>query len=133
MTTLPDTQAPSAVAAAVPGAEEAVEGMRRIHAHARAGNIRAKRRALLAMVAVLRHASFMASAMARALSEPDQHYGPEVTEPIAMGSMYLSAAASAFSDGDDALKALLHASLDESMRGGRRIPHHEELTETGAY
>lgn len=131
--TTPDTRAPSDLAAAVPGVEEAVEGMRRIAAHMRAGNIRAKRRALLALVHVCRRGAFMASAMARALAEPDQHYGPQVTEPVSMGAMYLSAAASSFSDGDDALRALLHSSLDESMRSGRQVPHHDELTETGAY
>jgi hypothetical protein len=126
--TVPDT-----VAAAVPGVEEAIEGTRRIAAHMRAGNIRAKRRALLALVAVCRHGTAMTAAMARALSEPDQHYGPQVTEPISMGSMFLSAAASSFSDGDDALKALLYTSVDESMRAGRQLPHHDELSETGSY
>jgi hypothetical protein len=130
--TTPAAVSASAVAAAVPGVEQAVEGMRRIHAHARTGNIRAKRRALLALVVVCRHSGAMAVAMARALSEPDQHYGPEVTEPISIGSMYLSAASSSFLDGDNALRALQNASLDESMRSGRSIPHHGELTETGA-
>lgn len=131
--TTPDTRAPSALAAAVPGVEEAVEGMRRIAAHMRAGNIRAKRRALLALVHVCQRGAAMSAAMARALAEPDQHYGPQVTEPVSLGSMFLSAAASSFSDGDAALKALLHSSLDESMRSGRQVPHHDELTETGAY
>jgi hypothetical protein len=120
-------------AAAVPGVEQAVEGVRRIHAHARAGNIRAKRRAMLALMVICRHGAVMASAMARALAEPDQHYGPEVTEPISEGAMYLTAAASAFGEGDNSLKSLLQSSVDETMRAGRRMPHHDELTETGAY
>jgi hypothetical protein len=128
-----DISTTSATAAAVPGVEQAVEGVRRIHAHARAGNIRAKRRAMLALMAVCRHGAVMASAMARALAEPDQHYGPDVTEPISEGAMYLTAAASAFGEGDNALKSLLQSSVDETMRAGRRMPHHEELTETGAY
>lgn len=131
--TVPDTRAPSAAAAAVPGVEQAVEGLRRIAAHMRSGNIRAKRRAMLALVAVCRHGVAMSSAMSRALSEPDQHYGSQVTEPISMGAMYLSAAASSFSDADDALKALLYTSVDESMRAGRQLPHHDELAERGGY
>lgn len=119
-----------AAAEAVPGVEQAVEGMSRVRAYALAGNIKAKRRAMIALIAICRRAAAMALSMARALSEPDQHYGHDVSEPIAMGASHLNAAASAFAESDAALAALLKASVEESMAAGRRMPHHDQLAET---
>ena len=112
---------------AVPGAEQAVDGINTIAAHARAGNILAKRRAMLALIAVCQRAASMALSLSRALAEPGQHYGPEVTEPIAKGAMHLTAAAGAFAEADTSLTTLLRASVAETMESGRQFPHHDEL------
>ena len=116
----------------IPFAEQVVDGINGIAAHARAGNILAKRRALLALMHLCQRAATMALSLARALAEPDQHYGPEVTEPIARGAVHLQAASLAFSEGDSALNSLHQATLAEMMASGRQVPHYDELTETGA-
>jgi hypothetical protein len=113
-------------------AEPVIDGIGRIAAYAAAGNIIAKRRAMLALIAVCRRGAAMSLTLSRALAEPGQHYGPEVTEPIATGALHLNAASMAFAEADNALASLLAASLAETMAAGRQVPHHEELTETGA-
>jgi hypothetical protein len=117
----------------VPFAEQVVDGINGIAAHARAGNILAKRRAMLALIAICQRASSMAMSLSRALAEPGQHYGPEVTEPIARGAMHLTAASLAFAEADTALTTLLRSSLAETMESGRQVPHHDEFAEGGAY
>jgi hypothetical protein len=116
----------------IPGAEQVVDGINGIAAHARAGNILAKRRAMLALIHLCERAANMARNLAMALAEPGMHYGNEVTEPIAKGAAHLSAASMAFAESDSALSSLLRASLAETMAAGRQVPHHNELTETGA-
>jgi hypothetical protein len=116
----------------IPGAEQVVDGINGIAAHARAGNILAKRRAMLALIHLCERAANMARNLAMALAEPGMHYGNEVTEPIAKGAAHLSAASMAFAESDSALSSLLRASLAETMAAGRQVPHHTELTETGA-
>jgi len=117
----------------VPFAEQVVDGINGIAAHVRAGNILAKRRGMLALIAICKRAADMALSLSRALAEPGQHYGPEVTEPIAKGSMHLRAAGLAFAEADTALSTLLRASLAETMESGRQVPHHDEFAEGGAY
>jgi hypothetical protein len=117
----------------VPFAEQVVDGINGIAAHARAGNILAKRRAMLALIHLCTRAAAMAQSLSRALAEPGMHYGPEVTEPIAKGAMHLTAASGAFAEADTALTTLLRSSLAETMESGRQVPHHDELTETGAH
>jgi hypothetical protein len=116
----------------IPFAEQVVDGINGIAAHARAGNILAKRRAMLALIHLCERAALMALNLSRALAEPGQHYGPEVTEPIASGAAHLAAASLKFTEADSALAALLRSSLEETMASGRQVPHHDELTETGA-
>lgn len=117
----------------IPFAEQVVDGINGIAAHARAGNIRAKRRAMLALIEICRRAAGMATSLSRSLAEPGRHYGPEVTEPIAKGALHLTAAAGAFAEADAGLVTLLRSSLAETMASGRQVPHHDELTETGAH
>lgn len=112
--------------------EPVIDGIGRIASYAAAGNIIAKRRAMLALIAICQRASSMAMTLSRALAEPGQHYGPEVTEPIATGALHLNAASLSFAQADSALAALLAASLAETMESGRQVPHHDQLTETGA-
>lgn len=116
----------------VPFAEQVVDGINGIAAHARAGNILAKRRAMLALIHLCQRAANMGLSLSRALAEPGMHYGPEVTEPIARGAMHLNAASLAFAEADTALSILLRSSLAETMASGRQVPHHDELSETGA-
>ena len=116
---------------AAPFAESVIDGINSIAAHARTGNILAKRRAMLALIAICQRAADMALSLSRALAEPGQHYGPEVTEPIAKGAMHLRAASLAFAEADTSLATLLRASLAETMESGRQVPHHDELRERG--
>lgn len=116
----------------VPFAEQVVDGINGIAAHVRAGNILAKRRGMLALIHLCERAANMALGLSRALAEPGQHYGPEVTEPIAMGAAHLAAASLKFAEADSALAGLLRTSLAETMAAGRQVPHHGEFTETGA-
>jgi hypothetical protein len=115
-----------------PFAEAVVGGINSIAAHARNGNILAKRRAMLALIALCTRCASMSASLSRALAEPGQHYGPEVTEPIAGGASHLAAAAAKFAEADSALATLLKNSLAETMASGRQVPHHDELTATGA-
>jgi hypothetical protein len=128
----PQPSGRSTVTVAVPGAEQVVDGINTIAAHARAGNILAKRRAMLALIHLCERAASMALSLSRALAEPGQHYGPEVTEPIATGAAHLAAASMKFAEADSALATLLRSTLAETMAAGRQVPHHGEFSETGA-
>jgi hypothetical protein len=122
-----------ASAEAVPGVAQVVEGLRLIAGHAMAGNIQAKRRAVLALVYVARRCAATALTLARFMGEPGRHYGMEVTERVGAMAMHFTGAASAGTEADASLYTLLHASVAESMASGRQMPHHDELQETGGY
>lgn len=122
-----------ASAEAVPGVAQVVEGLRLIAGHAMAGNIQAKRRAVLALVYVARRCAATALTLARFMGEPGRHYGIEVTERVGAMAMHFTGAASAGTEADATLLTLLHASVAESMAAGRQMPHHDELQESGTY
>ena len=64
-------------------AEKLIEGINEIYAKAASGGIHAKQEAVKAAhEACVRFAS-MSQMLARTMSEPDQNYGPEITEPMA--------------------------------------------------
>lgn len=123
---------PAVTPESVPGVEMVIEGLRRIYAHAMAGNIQAKRRAVLALAEIGRRAATTALTLARAMAEPGQHYGTSVTERLARMSALFTGAATAGADVDAELHAILVTTPAEAMAAGRPLPHHEQFTETGA-
>jgi hypothetical protein len=124
--------ADSAEALAVPGVEDIIMGLERLYAHAMAGNIQAKRGAVLGGAEIGKRAALTFLTLARAMGEPGQHYGSEVTEKVARMAGGFTLAASAGSEADGELFALLKSTLEELVAGGRQAPHHSELSETGA-
>lgn len=112
-------------------AEKLVEGINEIHTHAANGNIHAKREAVAAIhEAAVRFAS-MVQMLARTMSEPGNHYGPEITEPLAKSGTHLTAAAMTASEADSSLQTLANMTLGAMPGSGRQAPHHGQLTESG--
>lgn len=123
---------PAPAVQAVPGVEQLIEGLARIQAYALAGNVQAKRAAVLALAETGRRSAAASLTLSRALAEPGSHFGPEITEPLAAMSAHFGAAALAGGQSETALTILLTLSLAEAMAAGRQVPHYDELTETGA-
>jgi hypothetical protein len=115
----------------VPGVEQVIEGLARLQVHAMSGNINAKRAAALGLAELALRAGHTAQALSRAMAEPDMHYGPEVTERFSAAGTQFSSAGTACAEADHALVVLLNTTPAETMAAGRRMPHHEELSETG--
>ena len=114
------------------GVEQLVQGYSNIYNDAMAGNIHAKHAGIKASAEGATRGSQMAAMLARALSEPDSNFGPEITEPLAKASQHLQAAAMAFSESDAALASLLQMSVGELATSSRQAPHHSQLSENGS-
>jgi hypothetical protein len=113
-------------------AEKLIEGANEIHAHAASGNITAKQEALAAAnEGAGRFASTM-EMLGRTMSEPDNRYGPEITEPIIRAGAQLRAAAILISEGKANLDTLVGMSVGELANSSRQAPHHSELSENGS-
>lgn len=125
------SQQPGGTAMASGAVEQAIEALGHIHMEAMSGGITGKRRAVLALAELQQRVNQTAFAISRAMSEPGQNYGPEITEKIAAAGTHAQASALVFAQADAALSALLQATLAESMQVNRKIPHPQELTETG--
>jgi hypothetical protein len=122
VTTLPDT--PGTLA--VPGVEMIIEGAQALRRHAMNGNARAKRGAVLGIVAASDVLAGIAGALSRDMAEPGQHYGPEVTEPLAMAGTHFKAGGMTLSEIDGRLLAIIRAA--ERLRAqGVQAPHHEQF------
>lgn len=113
--------------------EKLVEGVNQIHAEAAVGNIHGKQRGIKASTEGSIRFSQMASMLSRAMSEPGNNYGPEITEPLAKASEHLQAAAMSFSEADANLTTLINMTLGEVATSSRQAPHHTELTENGSH
>ena len=122
MTTLPDT--PGTLA--VPGVEMIIEGAQALRRHAMNGNAQAKRGTVLGIVAASDVLAGIAGALSRDMAEPGQHYGPEITEPLAMSVTHFKGAGLTLSEIDGRLLAIIRAA--EHLRAqGVQAPHHEQL------
>lgn len=113
-------------------AEKLIEGVNQVHAEAGAGGIHAKHGAIKACTEGSLRFSAMAGMMSRAMSEPGQNYGPEITEPMAKAQTHLQAAAMAFSEADSNLSTLINMSVGDLANSARQAPNHAELTENGS-
>ena len=113
-------------------AEKLIEGINEIHARAQAGGIHAKREAVKAIHESLVRFSAMLMMLSRQMSEPGQHYGPEITEPVAQAGQHCQAGAMAASEADAAITTLINMTVGELSRSARPTPHHAELSEAGS-
>ena len=111
-------------------AEKLIEGINGIHAHAAAGGIHAKREAIQSAHEASVRFSAMVQMLARQLEE--QHYGPEITEPLAKAGQHHQAAAMSLSESDAAISSLINMSVGDLATSPRQAPHHDELSESGA-
>ena len=113
-------------------AEKLIEGVNQIHGEAAAGGIHAKHGGIKACTEGTLRFSAMSGMLSRAMSEPGQNYGPEVTEPLAKAGVHLQAAAMAFSEADGALATLINMTVGDLANSARQAPHHTELSENGS-
>lgn len=113
-------------AVAVPGVEQVIEGSAALRRHGMAGNAQAKRRAVLGNAAAIDVLAGNVRALAQAMAEPDQHYGPEVTEPMTGAAAHLTAASTVLYELDGRLRAIIRA-MEELAASGVQPPHHEQM------
>ena len=115
-------------ALAIPGLEMIIEGANALRRHAMSGNARAKRRAILGIAAAHDCLAGAERALSRDMAEPGQHYGPEVTEPLAVAATHSTAASLTLSEVDGRLSAII-AAAEELRARGVQAPHHEQMAE----
>ena len=115
-------------------AEQMIEAIQAIYAHAASGGINAKQEAVRAAhEGAVRFASMM-QMLARTMSEPGSHYGPEITEPLSKAGQHFQAGAMSLSEADNNLETLANMTLREASASPRQVPHHEhELSESGRH
>jgi hypothetical protein len=113
-------------------AEDLIAAIDTMAARAAAGNIHAKRGAILAMHEAAERFGAALVMLARQMSEPGSNYGPEITEPLAQAATHQQASAMALAEADSALSTLMRRSVAEQADSGTQTPHHQnELTEAG--
>ena len=113
-------------------AEKMIEGANEIHAHAASGGILAKKEALAgAHEAATRFAATM-EMLGRQMSEPDSHYGNDITEPVRTSGTHLRAAATTIREAVARLDTLIRMSVGELAASSTQAPHHSELSENGS-
>jgi hypothetical protein len=122
VTTLPDT--PGTLA--VPGVEMIIEGANALRRYMLAGNALAKLRGVAGIEAAGDCLAGTVTALAREMSEPAQHYGHEVTEPLAMSAVHFSAASLGLAEVEGRLRAVIRAA-EELRASGVQAPHHEQF------
>ena len=114
-------------------AEKLIEGINEIYAKAVQGNIHRKREAIQSAHEACVRFSAMLLMLSRAMSEPGNHYGPEITEPLSKGGQNLQATAMSLSEADAAITGLMNMQVGELANSPRQAPHHDELSESGAH
>lgn len=112
--------------------EQMVEGINGIRAQALSGGIHAKHAAVKSMVEACERFAAMTLSLARELSEPGMHYGPEITEPLQRAGQFLQAAAAVGSESDASLSSLKGMTVGDLAQSARQAPDHSELSETGS-
>lgn len=124
MTAMPDH--PGALT--VPGVEQIIEGANALRRYMLSGNARAKQRGILGIEAAEDALAGTVRALARDMGEPGQHYGHEITEPLAMSATHLIAASLSLSEIEGRIGAIVRAS-EELAAAGVQAPHHSEFAE----
>jgi hypothetical protein len=105
-----------------------IEGAQALRRHAMSGNARAKRGAVLGIVTASDVLAGIAGALSRDMAEPGQHYGPEVTEPLAMSAVHFQAGGMTLAEIDGRLLAIIRAA-EHLQAQGVQAPHHEQFQE----
>lgn len=118
-------------ALSVPGVEQIIDGANAVRRYMLSGNARAKQRGLLGIGAAEDALARTIRALARDMAEPGQHYGPEITDPLAMSATHLVAASMALAEIQGRLRAIIRAS-EELAAAGVQAPHHSEFAEDGS-
>lgn len=121
--TYPDTTSGTL---AVPGVEMIIEGAQALRRHAMNGNARAKRAAVAGIVAASDILAGITGALSRDMAEPGQHYGTEITEPLAMSATHFKAGGLTLSEIDGRLLAIIRAA-EELQARGVQAPHHDQF------
>lgn len=115
---------------AVPGVEMIIEGANALRRYMLSGDARAKLRGVLGIEAAGDCLAGTVRALSTAMAEPGQHYGPEVTEPLAMSAVHYSAASLGLSEVEGRIAAIVRAAEDLRDRGVQ-APHHSQMAEGG--
>lgn len=123
VTIMPDSPA----ALTVPGVEQIIEGAAALRRYIMSGNARAKQRGILAAEHVGDVFAATMRALARDMAEPGQHYGIEITEPIAMSALHFSTASLVLVDVNGRIAAVVRAT-EELRASGVQAPHHDQMT-----
>ena len=123
---------PAVTTVSTGSAEKLIEGVNQVHAEAASGGIHAKHAGIKACGEGAIRFSAMLQMMARAMSEPGQNYGPEITEPLSKAGTQIQAAALSISESDSSLSTLINSTVGDLARSPRQAPHHTELSENGS-
>lgn len=116
----------------MPNAEPFIQAVNQVHAAAASGNIHAKHAAMKACTEGAQRFAAMAEMLARQMSEPGMHYGPEITEPLVKAATHQQASAMAFAESDTALTTLVQMSVGDLASSSRQAPAVPELSESGS-
>jgi hypothetical protein len=122
MTVMPDE--PGTLS--VPGVEMIIEGATALRRHMMAGNAKAKRAGVIGTAAAADALAGMVLAVSREMAEPGQHYGPEVTDPLAMIAVHFTAASLGLSEAEGRLQSIIKAAEELAARGVQ-APHHDQM------
>jgi hypothetical protein len=95
--------------------------------HAMAGGLRSKQRAVKTLSDSFDYIHQQLQAFARQMSEPGQHYGPEVWEPLTRMAALCKAASSAGGESGSALNSLAGMNVGELADSARKAPDQSEL------
>lgn len=118
-------------AIAVTAVEDVLLGIDRSADTGIAGNVHAKRRALAEIAAVLARCDSAITRMQKAMTE-EGLYGAEITDPMTGPADMAASAARDLGEVDSVIRGLLKIPAGELAGSGYRVPHHAELSETGA-
>jgi len=103
-----------------------IEGCNSLVRQAMSGNAQAKRKGVLGIGAAGDVLGRAARALADQMSEPGQHYGPEITEPLKMAGSHYSVGSMEIGEVDGRLRAVIRA-MEELRASGVQSPHHDQM------
>jgi hypothetical protein len=104
-----------------------IEGANALRRHMMNGGAQAKRAGVLGISLAADALAGTALAVSREMAEPGQHYGPEVTDPLAMTAVHFGAASLGLSEVEGRLLAIIKAAEELAARGVQ-APHHDQMT-----
>jgi hypothetical protein len=112
----------------VPGVEMIIEGAMMLRHYVMSGNVRSKIRGVAGIEAANDCLAGLVRALAREMAETGQHYGPEVTDPLAMTGVHYNAATMGLAEVEGRLRAIARAA-EEMRASGVQAPHHDQLAD----